>query len=1067
MGKKVFLFLIFLFASNLVFGQFGKNKIQYKNFSWYYIQTKHFDIYFPQGGEKIAEFAAKSIEDALTSVQKTFNYTINNRISFIIYKSTNDFQETNVTDEYLEEGIGGFTEIFKNRIVLPFDGSYSHFRHVIHHELTHGVVNDMFYGGSLQNVISKGISIQLPLWFNEGLAEYESVGWDTDEDMFIRDAVINDNMPDINRLNGYYAYRGGQAVFNYIARKYGREKIGEIINKTKGQGDLEEGLKSSIGLTTEELNERWKKDLKKTYWPDIATHDDPDVFAKRLTNHKKEGGNYNTSPAISPQGDKVAFISNRNFYFDVYLMNLIDGKIIKKLVEGNRSPDFEQLNILSPGLDWSPDGKKIVLSAKTSGWDVIYIIDVESEDKEELPIRMDGISSVNWSPDGQFLSFIGQNGIQSDVFIYDLWKKELTNLTNDVFTDLDPVWSPDNKIIYFASDRSNYLNPQALPDTFNIANFNNNRTHIYGINLDKKNIFRVTNFPYGDEISPAVSQDGKEILFIGELNGINNIFKQRVYLTDKDSVKSIDQLPSTPITNSLNGLYQLSLSNDGKKLVFSSLYESAYNIFLLNNPFEPKTDKLQLEPTVYYSQSILPKEEIKDTLKSFVEISKTKNTNVVDTSKTEVATSPSIFVGNIEEAPKADTTKKKVDYSKYIFSDNKQIKRDSTTAENNPEFNPANNLDSKGNYLVNKYKIDFSPDIIYANAGYSTLYGLLGTTVLSFSDMLGNHRIIGITSLQIDLKNSDYGLAYYYLPNRVDFGIEGFHTARFVYLQRGQNWNLFRFRNYGMVLSASYPLNKFYRVDGGVSWLNISSENLDDVSEPSEKVGYLIPSLSFIHDNVLWGYTSPIDGTRYNLTLFGNPVSGSEHQSFYSLNWDYRNYSRFWYDNSFVFRISGGYSGGENPQNFFIGGTENWINRNFKTGEIPLNKASDFAFLTPALPLRGYDYAEQIGHKYALLNLELRMPLIRYLVTGPIPILFQNILGVAFIDMGSAWNDTKKLQLIAKVNDKMMTKDMLLGTGFGARMYFLYFLLRFDVAWSYNLDSFSRPKYYFSIGADF
>jgi outer membrane translocation and assembly module TamA len=42
-----------------------------------------------------------------------------------------------------------------------------------------------------------------------------------------------------------------------------------------------------------------------------------------------------------------------------------------------------------------------------------------------------------------------------------------------------------------------------------------------------------------------------------------------------------------------------------------------------------------------------------------------------------------------------------------------------------------------------------------------------------------------------------------------------------------------------------------------------------------------------------------------------------------------------------------------------------------------------------------------------------------------------------------------------------------MGTGVGARVYFLYFLLRFDVAWAYNVDHFSKPKFYFSIGADF
>lgn len=1066
-GKTLLFFILILFASPL-FAQFGKNKVQYKDFTWHYIQTKHFDIYFPQQGEKIAEFAAKAIEDALQSVQKTLSYQINNRMTIIVYKSLNDFQETNVTDEYLEEGIGGFTEIFKNRIVVPFDGSYKDYRHVIHHELVHGVINDMFYGGSLQNVISKNISIQVPLWFNEGLAEYEALGWDTNTDMFIRDAIINEYLPDLNYLNGYFAYRGGQSVFYYIANKYGKEKIGEIVNKTKGLGNLEDALKSSIGLNYEELNERWKKDLKKVFWPDIAKRDDPDVYSKRMTSHKKDGGSYNTSPAISPQGDKIAFLSNRNFYFDVYIMDAVTGKITKKLVEGNTSNQFEQLNILTPGLDWSPDGKKIALSAKSSGYDVIYIIDVEEEDKEQLPLKLGGVATVSWSPDGRYLTFIGHNGIQSDVYVYDLNENKYTILTNDIFSEADPRWSADGKKIYFSSDRKEYVDTTNLPAGFDIAKFDYSQYDLYSIEISSGVITRITNTPKSNETSVVVSPDNNELLFVSDISGINNVYKKRLYLTDADSVDNILDLPAEPITNSLNGISQLSISADGKKMVFSSMYESAYDIFLLSNPFEIKLGKAELEPTVYYADFL--KNPTSDSEPDFLGQKTITETNIsakdtVDEAE-DAENHPGIFTGKVEEDSSASTDTTKADFSRYVFG-NKSLEKDTAKSESNTEFEVKDNLDSNGNYIVNKYKINFSPDIIYANAGYSTLYGLLGTTVLSFSDMLGNHRIVGVTSLQIDLKNSDYGLAYYYLPERTDFGIEGFHTARFVLLDRGFETNLFRFRNYGAVISGSYPFNKFYRVDAGLSWLNVSSENLDNLEEQTDKVSYLIPSVSFIHDNVLWGYTAPIDGTRYNLTMFGNPISGEKKLSFYSLTWDYRNYNRFWYDNAFVFRFSGGYSGGANPQRFFIGGTENWINRTFSTGEIPLENASDFAFLTPALPLRGYNYAEKIGTRYALVNLELRMPLIRYLVTGPIPLLFQNILGAAFIDMGSAWDDTKKLQLINKVEDDTRTKDLLVGTGFGARLYFLYFLLRFDVAWTYNLDSFSRPKYYISLGADF
>ncbi|MCK7523335.1 MAG: hypothetical protein MZV64_39620 [Ignavibacteriales bacterium] len=66
----------------------------------------------------------------------------------------------------------------------------------------------------------------------------------------------------------------------------------------------------------------------------------------------------------------------------------LTGKTIDRIVEGNQTPDFEELNILTPGLTWSPDGTKIALSAKRSGFDAIYIFDVESGDREILSIKL-------------------------------------------------------------------------------------------------------------------------------------------------------------------------------------------------------------------------------------------------------------------------------------------------------------------------------------------------------------------------------------------------------------------------------------------------------------------------------------------------------------------------------------------------------------------------------------------------------------------------------------------------------------------------------------------------------
>ncbi len=69
-------------------------------------------------------------------------------------------------------------------------------------------MNDMFYGGSIQNIISNNITINLPLWFNEGMAEYQALGWDIDTDMFIRDAAINEYLPDIQQLEWIFCLQG-------------------------------------------------------------------------------------------------------------------------------------------------------------------------------------------------------------------------------------------------------------------------------------------------------------------------------------------------------------------------------------------------------------------------------------------------------------------------------------------------------------------------------------------------------------------------------------------------------------------------------------------------------------------------------------------------------------------------------------------------------------------------------------------------------------------------------------------------------------------------------------------
>ena len=414
----------------------------------------------------------------------------------------------------------------------------------------------------------------------------------------------------------------------------------------------------------------------------------------------------------------------------------------------------------------------------------------------------------------------------------------------------------------------------------------------------------------------------------------------------------------------------------------------------------------------------------------------------------------------------------KANLSNYVFSP--ETMHDTTNAP--PPISKVeitDNQDVDSNYIPRRYKLNFSPDLIYGAANYNTFYGLEGSTILAFSDMLGDHQIVFQTNLLIDLKNSDYGISYLYLPGRIDWGFQAFHDAKFLYL--GSTGSLFdtlyRFQSWAVGAIASYPIDRFNRIDCSLMWLNLSRDNLDNASSPSQHRSLLLPQVSYVNDNSIWQgeWFGPNNGSRFNFTFYGTPKLGNDGLDMQTFTADYRNYLKLAKEFIFAYRLSGGMSIGNNRQNFLLGGTEGWINYHLATNEIPINNVEDFAFLTQVLPLRGYEYARQIGTKFAVTNLEFRFPLLKYLIFGALPIGFANILGSAFVDMGTAWNDSHMWRAFeSDPNDgSTVTKDLLIGTGIGTRLFIFGLPVRFDVAWRFRVGSFSEPFYYFALGPDF
>lgn len=106
-----------------------------------------------------------------------------------------------------------------------------------------------------------------------------------------------------------------------------------------------------------------------------------------------------------------------------------------ELISSGRSIDFEELNILTPGISWSPDGKKLVVSAKSAGEDALYIVDVKTGDYQKL-FGIRSLSSALWSPDGSSIAFVASVGEQPDLWLYDVKTGEIIRATDDIFTDM-------------------------------------------------------------------------------------------------------------------------------------------------------------------------------------------------------------------------------------------------------------------------------------------------------------------------------------------------------------------------------------------------------------------------------------------------------------------------------------------------------------------------------------------------------------------------------------------------------------------------------------------------------
>ncbi len=1036
--------LVFL-AAPLV-AQFGQNIVQYDRYDWNYIQSQYFDIYFYGDDPSLAEFVSEIANEAYRQISDRLNWQIQKRVSIMAYRSHTDFQQTNVIFSYMYEGIGGVTELFKNRVVVPFEGSYDAFRRVIRHELVHAVVNDMIYGGNVQSIVSGRIRYSIPLWMNEGLAEYLSGGWDANADMYMRDLALHGDIPPVQQLSGLYAYHGGQSLWRFITSKYGEESIAEIFSRIKMNSNVEQGIKAAIGADYKQLSEQWKEYLKKQYWPDVTGRDRIKDVAHQVTDHEELVNVYNIAPSISPDGSKLAIMRNNHGVMEIVLISATDGRFLKRLIRGGTTAEFEELHILKPGITWSPDGKKVAFAAKAANQSLLYVVDINTKDVKKYPTGLEGVFMATWNPNGETIAFIGNNGVSSDIYLLDLDSEEMINLTNDIFGEFNPVWSPDGTFLAFSSDRRDYppyrydqennlhdfkehFHPvdgtplSSVSPGFKMHEYDLDQLDIFTIDSDGSNLRRITDDP-ARENYPVFAHSAPYLFYTSDRSGIDNIYMLNLE-TDEERA----------VTNVLTGISDLNMAVDDSRLYFTGFEQSGYDIYRIHNPSELWDQPREISLSNFLLADTVAAEEVL--------VNADRNSRY-----------PRIEGG----------------YENYIFGLDHPSAFSSQRKDSSHQvaLEESTYKDEKGGYRIHDYKTRFTLDLVQTYAGYSTLYSFQGMTQFMFSDMLGNHRISVATEMQISLENSDYFITYHLLPFRTNYYFTLFHTAYF-YSYYPYYPEASRLRHYGFDVTTSLPFNRFRRLDLGLTANKVEHTRYllqsNGVWSPDtvDVLATIMPRVGYVWDNAEWDYLHPVNGWRANVGVSASPKWKESGIAFQTLTFDLRRYFHLFAGTSGAIRLTGGASYGSDAQNFLVGGLP-WLFSSERDGyyygryknnpmDLPGSELKTIYFSEYLTPLRGTQMMELYGSRATLMNLEYRFPFLVYYF--PALGMLGQLGGVLFIDAGAAWND--------------LEKDMNYAITYGWGPRFILFGLPFqlDYAWEHKPNRKNPSHWYLTIGLDF
>lgn len=543
--------------------QFGQNKIAYDRYDWKVYPSPHFDVHYYGEQEPFLEDVVSYAESAYLQISKDLDHELRFRVPLIIYKTHQEFRQTNITLFELPDAVLAFAEPIQNRMVLPIDLPQDELYALIAHELVHIFQYSIFFEGNL----GRAVRSNPPRWLFEGMASYLAEDESNLDRMAIRDAVVNNFLPPIQALDylSFLTYRYGHALFDFIEQEHGEEGFRNFIygyRQVLLANNLEKAVKDTFGYDIDEFNRRFNRYLRKKYFPVLLEKKHPDDYGTEIGARKRvpaPGGRPTFSPALSPSGELVAALSQSRMELDLVVLSAENGKLIRNLTKGWTN-DYQ--NLITEAfagkrdLAWSPVGDQVAVFVKKENRRPLYVYDALTG-KRVREIDLGDIyesTAPAFSPDGRRIAFEGNLDGVIDLFEIDLESGEIRNLTQDEFYDTNPWYSPDGSALLYNRRIGSYWK-------------------IFQVDLDDATRKTQLTFGPSSDLQPSYARDGSRVYFSSDQdpNGVFNL-----YALDLTSGE-IRQY--TDVVGGCFAPVETVSADDERSLVFVAYYAGSFRLY--------------------------------------------------------------------------------------------------------------------------------------------------------------------------------------------------------------------------------------------------------------------------------------------------------------------------------------------------------------------------------------------------------------------------------------------------------------------------------------------------------